>query len=285
MLCFIFAALVVVLDQLFKHWIVQTLELYGQMDIIPGVIGLTHIQNDGAAFSILSNQRWLLAGIAFIAAIVLVFILLRYTDGFWGTLGLAAVLGGTVGNLIDRVFQGYVVDMFRPLFINFAIFNIADIFLTLGFATFCLHFIASFIRSLKRDEELDDSENGEEAVEAGDPYSMYDVPERRKPVDYDALSDTKVIPVRNNKPSTAAQPEFFDAADAAPEPSVLQYAASDQQDTYKPGPEQQDFFQPEPETPEDILTTLDALSALESDLGSIDDYDTDALLREYGFDN
>jgi len=283
MLCFIFAALIVVLDQLFKHWIVLNLELYEQMALIPGVVGLTRIENPGAAFSILANQRWLLAGIALIAAIILVFILLRYTDGFWGTLGLAAVLGGTVGNLIDRVFNGYVVDMFRPLIVeDFAIFNVADIFLTLGFATFCIHFIASSIRSVRRGEALAEPGDDEEVVEADDPYSMYDVPERRNSADYDSLSDTKVIPVRNYKQSAAAQPEYYDAA---PEHSVVQDASSDQQDVFRPEPEQQDYFQPEPETPEDILTALDALTALDSELSSLDDFDTDALLREYGFDS
>jgi signal peptidase II len=82
MLCFIFAALAVVLDQVFKRWIMLTVEYQGHVTLIPGVIELTHFQNTGAAFSILADKRWLLAGISLVAAIILIFILLRYTEGF-----------------------------------------------------------------------------------------------------------------------------------------------------------------------------------------------------------
>lgn len=143
MLCFLFATLIVALDQFFKQWILRTLEL-GETgpEIIPGVLGLTHWENDGAMLNFLSGQQWLLAGIAFFASVAFVMILLRYNEGFWGTLGLASVLGGTVGNLCDRIFNdGKVIDMFRTLFINFPIFNIADIFISLGFITFLIHFI------------------------------------------------------------------------------------------------------------------------------------------------
>jgi len=143
MLRFVFAALVLALDQLFKHWITLTLEV-GERGpvVIPGILGLMHLENDGAMLNILSGQQWLLAGIAFVVSIALVMILLRYNEGFMGTLGLSAVLGGALGNLWDRLFNdGSVVDMFETLFINFPIFNIADIFITLGMLTFLIHFI------------------------------------------------------------------------------------------------------------------------------------------------
>jgi len=298
MLCFVFATLVVLLDQFFKHWIMRTVDIYGHVDLIPGVIGLTHIQNSGAAFSLLSDQRWLLVGISLIAAIVLVFILLRYTDGFWGTIGLAAVLGGTVGNLIDRVFQGYVVDMFRPLFVDFAIFNVADIFITLGFTAFCAHFISMSIRSSRREEELADGEyesDGESGDE--DPYSIYDVPDSQEVPDFDALSDTKVMPARKSKPRSAAQPVFDSGgaeeesarlADSEPAevPQVYSEPMAAHQADSGTVPGQRSVYAPEPQPPSDMSSTLDALEALESELGLFDDYDsdTDALLREYGFE-
>ena len=273
MLCFVFAALVVILDQFFKQWIVRTIELHGHLDLIPGVIELTHVPNSGAAFNILSDQRWLLAAISFIAAIIFIFILLRYTEGFWGSLGLAAVLGGTVGNLIDRVFQGAVVDMFRPLFWEFAIFNVADIFLTLGFVTFCIHFIVTSIKATKQEELLEEADGDMLEAEADDPYSIYDVPDDRKAPAYDSLSDTKVISRQNKTPSVAAQPVYQDEE------------SSEQSDYSEPAPEQYDYYQAEPEAPETDASAFDALSALESEFGSIPDYDTDDLLREYGFDN
>jgi len=152
MLCFVFAALVVLLDQLFKRWIVLAVEIGAEKGLIPGLIGLTHVQNYGAAFSILEGKRWLLAVVMFVCVILIISILLRYNEGFWGTLGLAGVLGGAVGNLIDRVFQGYVVDMFEFRFMNFAIFNIADIFITMGGLTFIVFFIVTTFKSEKEEK-------------------------------------------------------------------------------------------------------------------------------------
>jgi len=287
MLCFVFAALVVALDQFFKHWIVLTLDIHDQMDLIPGVIGLTHIQNKGAAFSILQDQRWLLAGISFVAAIVIIFILLRYTEGFWGTLGLAAVLGGTVGNLIDRVFQGYVVDMFRPLFIDFAIFNIADIFLTLGFATFCIHFIVSTIKSPK--PRLAEAESAETVnVEEEAPDDIFDITEGYDIPDYDDLSDTKDIPTLSGLTDQDSRREQYGEAW---DYNDYHENGLEQQVMGEPVTGQEGFLQPDPaaaaqqEDAFSALGALRALGALESELSSVEDLDVDELLREYGFED
>ena len=269
MLCFVFAALVVVLDQLLKRWVVLTLALREDMTLIPGVIGLTHEENPGAAFSILSNHRWLLVFIALIAAILLVAILLRYNDGFWGTLGLAAVLGGTVGNLIDRLFHGYVVDMFELYFMNFAIFNIADIFITLGGITFLVYFIMTAFRPSRSMETQIEAADEDYDQPAGypdddeDQIGLYDFDygddsPGRDSESYDDLYDTKTLPI--------IQPAA---------PSVNDYSGSD------PG-----IYGEEPI--DDILSALDALSDLESDFLETDileNYDLDELLREYGFED
>ena len=261
MLCFVFAALVVLLDQFFKHWIMRYLEVFENTELIPGVVGLTHIQNTGAAFSLLADQRWLLAGIAFVAAIVLIFILLRYTEGFWGTLGLAAVLGGAVGNLIDRVFYGHVVDMFRVLFINFAIFNIADIFITLGFVTFCAHFIAVTIRAARSERE---SHRRAQAADAAEDYDIYNLPDVRDVPDYDDFAVPKI---------------------AEPRQSVTLYADTPVDNSKDTGLE---YYESHKETEPDTISSLAALStleSLESELDSIEDLDVDELLREYGFED
>ena len=152
-LSFVFAALVVLLDQLFKRLIIITLYAGGEIVLIPQVLGLIYVRNYGAAFGIFQDMRWPLAGVQLVLCILLALVLLRYNTGFWGKLGLAAFLGGGVGNLIDRVFRGYVVDMFELQFVNFAIFNIADIFITLGGITFFIHFLLSG----KQKEQLDDA--------------------------------------------------------------------------------------------------------------------------------
>lgn len=132
------ALLLVLLDQMLKNWVRGTIPLYASHAFWPGVLELTYVQNTGAAFSMLSSHTWLLAAISATAALVLIWVLLR---GIFphavGQLALALVLGGAVGNLLDRVWLGYVVDMFSLQFVNFAVFNIADIGVTVGGVLLC----------------------------------------------------------------------------------------------------------------------------------------------------
>ncbi|MCL2819651.1 MAG: signal peptidase II [Oscillospiraceae bacterium] len=282
MLCFLFAALIVALDQFFKQWIMRTLDI-GDIgpEVIPGILGLTRWENDGAMLNILSGQQWLLAGIAFAAAVVLIMILLRYNEGFWGTLGLAAVLGGTVGNLADRVLNsGKVVDMFRTLFIDFPIFNVADIFITLGFITFLIHFIALTVKGEKKD------------VPAGNYYDEDD-----DDAEYDSFPQMDS--------SDAAEPGNIPAAPYADASADEQYSQYDVPQT--PGPEQNQYAPQAQYEPDDYSSLTDTsvagdyssvtdttsdtsftLDALEAELGSLDDYgdyNVDDLLREYGFED
>ncbi|MDR3277828.1 MAG: signal peptidase II [Oscillospiraceae bacterium] len=143
MLYFIFAALAAVLDQLLKHWAAAALSGGGIVDLIPGVIHLTYVENTGAAFSILSNMRWALVAVSAVCVVVLAFVLIRYRASVLCKLGLAAVLGGAAGNMIDRVLTGRVVDMFELEFMNFAVFNVADCFITVGGLVFCVSLLLS----------------------------------------------------------------------------------------------------------------------------------------------
>jgi len=353
MLCFVFAALIVALDQFFKHWVMRTLDIgqTGQV-LIPGVLGLTRWENDGAMLNILSGQQWLLAGIAFLAAIVLVMILLRYNEGFWGTLGLAAVLGGTVGNLTDRIFNdGKVVDMFMTLFIKFPIFNIADIFITLGFLTFLIHFISISFKAEGREkavhEEADSeyydeyneqehnefSENEHEFDEFDEISSVVEAQANRDVYHDDQYS---TLPRFGNLPQFKEQDQLSEQpqnTEQAPNTEQSQYSEqtnyteplqySEQpryaeqplytdQHQYIDQPQYTDQHQYTEQAPYDDSTLYDvddqnyldsdiedsyeqiddteynasfSLDALELELGSLDDYDVDALLREYGYDD
>ncbi|GEO74161.1 lipoprotein signal peptidase [Levilactobacillus namurensis DSM 19117] len=127
--------ILVLLDQWIKHAVVANIALGGQHPVINGVFSLTHLQNDGAAWSILQGQMWLFTVIALVALVVMGVFFWRYRNQreHWiEELGLALMMGGTIGNFIDRAFQGYVVDMFQLDFINFPIFNFADSCLTVG---------------------------------------------------------------------------------------------------------------------------------------------------------
>jgi len=295
MLCFLFAALIVAFDQFFKQWVVRTIDIGGTgPEIIPGVMGLTRWENDGAMLNILSGQQWLLAGIAFVAAIVLIMILLRYNEGFWGTIGLAAVLGGTIGNLADRVFNdGKVVDMFKTLFIDFPIFNIADIFITLGFLTFLIHFIALSFKGGQKEKE------GFEYPEGYD--SDYDEPAYDEFPDVDGADasqsrtgaeDSYVTASSKQAPSPQydSEPQYKEPASYTEKTEYVEQVSSAAEPQY----EQEDYSAAETDItmPDDYSpitdSTLDTsitLDELEAELGSLDEYSVDDLLREYGFDD
>ncbi|MDR0491890.1 MAG: signal peptidase II [Oscillospiraceae bacterium] len=249
MLCFVFSFLVILLDQLFKRWITLTLAVGEHKALIPGIITLTRVENTGAAFSILSDKRWLLAIVMFVCVVVLIAILLRYNEGFWGTLGLAAVLGGAVGNLIDRVFHGHVVDMFELQFMKFAIFNVADIFITLGGITFCVFFILSSIRS---------SKNKGGALRL--PLRVPDA-EMETPADFDIITAKGL-------------------RDRAPDADVITVREQAQVENKPPIPA--------PSPPMNESDLLDGLGRLESDLSEdalLEEYDLDKMLRNYGFED
>ncbi len=134
-------ALLVVLDQAVKYLVRTGIPLGGRMDFIPHVLGLTHIQNTGAAFSMLSGARWLFVGltVVFVAAALWWLLAKKLTHPF-GRWTLVLVIAGAIGNLIDRALFGYVVDMFEVLFMHFAIFNVADIFVVVGGIGFCIYY-------------------------------------------------------------------------------------------------------------------------------------------------
>ena len=294
MLCFVFAALIVVLDQLFKRWIVLTLAVNEETVIINGVVNLLHVRNSGAAFSILPEQRWLLAGIAFVAALVLIAILLRYNEGFWGTLGLASVLGGTVGNLIDRVFHGYVVDMFRTTFMTFAIFNIADIFITLGGITFCVFFIVSSTKSGR--DRLEDPVSVSDDDESEPADDDYEYQEEHEEIDYDKLfyEDTEItddfdapampkpVHYENDYEYEQDQPDFDTFAMKPADYDGAGPAGLDADYETEPIA----YIEHEPEPPAAASPALNALETLESELTElVENYDLDDLLRDYGFED
>lgn len=132
------AALIVAGDQLFKHWIVQNVQMGGRFELIPGVVHLTYVQNTGAAFSIFSDMRWILFGVTCLCIVLVLMALAKMKINTLGRIGLAFVLGGAIGNAVDRGVSGYVVDMFQADFVKFAVFNVADCFIVVGGIIFVL---------------------------------------------------------------------------------------------------------------------------------------------------
>ncbi|OLA57591.1 MAG: signal peptidase II, partial [Firmicutes bacterium CAG:272_52_7] len=132
----LWAAIVVIsvaLDQISKYIVVLKLKPVGTADFINGILGFSYVENTGAAFSILEAHTWLLALVSLVMSALLAWALFKPL--FRHPLGrffLALVLAGAVGNLIDRALRGFVVDMFNVLFMNFAVFNVADICVVVG---------------------------------------------------------------------------------------------------------------------------------------------------------
>lgn len=129
----IFAAALVVLDQIVKYLVRANIPLGGSVPFIPYLLDLTYVQNTGAAFSILRQHTWLLT---LTSAVVVLAMCLFLLKGFFknrlGLFSAALVLAGGVGNLIDRVLFGFVTDMFQTTFMEFAVFNVADCCITVG---------------------------------------------------------------------------------------------------------------------------------------------------------
>lgn len=129
----VLALLLVLLDQGVKYLVLTKIPLGGHVPFLPHLLELTYVQNTGAAFSILESHTWLLALVSLVMSALLAWALFKPL--FRHPLGrffLALVLAGAVGNLIDRAFRGFVVDMFNVLFMSFAVFNVADICVVVG---------------------------------------------------------------------------------------------------------------------------------------------------------
>lgn len=128
--------LVLALDQLTKHWAVGTLKLQGgSAPLWPGLVGFFYAENRGAAFSSLEGQQLLLVMLPLVLAVALPAYIWRHRELSWGaSLGLWMIVAGGLGNCIDRIARGFVVDFVRLEFMRFGIFNVADISISLGAA-------------------------------------------------------------------------------------------------------------------------------------------------------
>ena len=132
-------AVLVGADQLIKLWAVQVLEPVGAMPLIPHVVELRFVLNPGMAFSLLSGkQLFLIAATGAALLLVAYWLFFRSRGKKLQQAALILVLGGGIGNLIDRVLNGEVVDYINLLFMRFAVFNFADICVCVGVALWVL---------------------------------------------------------------------------------------------------------------------------------------------------
>lgn len=148
----VIAATVVVCDQLTKLWVISSLELGESRAVIPGILNWTYIRNEGAALGMLSDHRWVFMVLsALLIVIIALFIILSKDISRMLVIVLAAILGGGIGNMIDRFAYGYVVDFIDVKFLPFWkwIFNVADIFVTVGAILLAVVYIATELKHKK----------------------------------------------------------------------------------------------------------------------------------------
>lgn len=150
----LFAAVAVVADQLSKLWVVANIPLHTQTSAIPGLFHLTYVQNTGAAWSSFQGQLWLFILIfaIFTAAVIWEFSKKSMPFTTFERWCIAAIYAGGLGNMIDRIRLGYVVDMIEVEFIRFPVFNVADCFITCGCIALLVHLVL-FNKEFWKDEK------------------------------------------------------------------------------------------------------------------------------------
>ena len=154
MLYAILAVLLVIVDQITKYLTVAKIPLFGQVEAIDGLFHFTYVQNTGAAFSSFSGMQWLFALIFLVFA---AFIIWEFPKKRWPLTDLerwcvVAIFAGGMGNMIDRLRFGYVIDMIEVDFMRFAVFNVADCFITCGCIALMAHLIF-FNKAFWKDEK------------------------------------------------------------------------------------------------------------------------------------
>ena len=158
--------LCVAADQAVKYYVVTHLALYESAPLLPGLVELYYIRNTGGGFSILSGHTWLLTLLTAAVMVVVAVLLVRRTFphplAMWT---LTAILGGGLGNLIDRVRLGYVVDMFNFQFMSYPVFNVADILVVCGTIGFAAYYL--FLHDREKPEEAKEPEHGTDSSDGG----------------------------------------------------------------------------------------------------------------------
>ncbi len=137
-----FSFYIILLDQISKFLAINIIDYQHSTDFIPNLLNFTLVKNKGAAFSLFSNSTTLLTITSVFASILIITYILRSPPkSLWNSIGLSFLLGGTLGNGIDRLFKGYVVDFLELIPINFPIFNLADISINIAIICFIIDLI------------------------------------------------------------------------------------------------------------------------------------------------
>ena len=153
------AATILALDQWVKYWITVNLPLGESMPLLPGFMQLRTVHNYGAAWSSFSGMRWLLVGVTSVIVLAVAYVLVRRIVRHpLGVVACFLILSGGLGNIIDRVRLGYVVDMFDFQFMNYPVFNVADIAVVCGAVLAAVYYLWFYEKYDKKDRQDGDTD-------------------------------------------------------------------------------------------------------------------------------
>lgn len=159
------ALLMIALDQVVKYWAFTSLQAQHTILLIENVFHLTYVENRGAAFSLFAqfDSRWIFVVLAIVITIAILIALSKnWIQTSLGRWSLVLVIAGALGNAIDRVVHGFVVDLFDFRLINFPVFNVADIFICVGGALFVIYFMFQHKdKTPEEDEQMMETESDE----------------------------------------------------------------------------------------------------------------------------
>ncbi len=163
----ILSVLVLALDMLTKRLAVFFLEGGGSVPILQGILHFTYVENTGVAFGMLQDRRiiFITVSLAVLVVLGLYFYKTKRRDRFL-KFGTALVFSGAVGNLIERVFNGYVVDFIDFRLINFPVFNVADIAVCVGAVLLLLHFLFDMSDEEKKSADPEAAAHSEDGAGA-----------------------------------------------------------------------------------------------------------------------
>ncbi|MBQ6116581.1 MAG: signal peptidase II [Oscillospiraceae bacterium] len=161
MLYALIVAALIAADQGLKYWVVSHLSVGQSAPLLPGVMQLTRLHNTGAAWSSFSGMTAVLAVVTVVLmALVLWLLIKKIVRHPLGVAGCLLILGGGMGNLIDRIFRGYVVDMFDLLLFQYPIFNLADCFVVVGAVLGAIYYLFLYEKTDRREKPHDPDADG-----------------------------------------------------------------------------------------------------------------------------
>lgn len=258
MLYAIVVVLVLIADQLVKYWVTANITLNsGSVELIPGILKLVNIHNDGAAFSLFPGYRWIFVGLAAAVTIAVILALIfHWIKSGFGRWMAVLTMAGALGNAIDRAIYGYVVDMFVIEPVKFIqVFNVADIFITVGGILFCLYLIISGGRyQVKRVASPDGKPTAKAPLEELEPAEEIPVAiaEDEEPVPTEEVEETLDDEPTEEEPEDApvvpeSEPEDEEVTEDEEEETSEEYSLASDESTEEESEEEAE------EEPEEIL--------------------------------